>query len=284
MAFDRFSHHARRALTHAGLLAVRCQHAAVDTGHVLVGILLAEGSVGSQVLREVGMLPNAAETHLRSLYPTVHNSDHPSNTAAFDQALLNADDEVHGFGHHYTGTEHLLLGICRTSEGRADTLMHLLDTSPEQIRRRVRRLLLEGTTEISLAEVKRNASLSELSRRVINAAEQNASARGQSVGLGHLLLIMLGEVRSPVAVILREFSLDAALLRSDLDNHSPALLSGIEMVLDAAIDIADNRGSHYTGTDHLLLSLAVDPAGAELLRVYGVDPASVLHRLGHSPV
>ena len=46
-----------------------------------------------------------------------------------------------------------------------------------------------------------------------------------------------------------------------------------------AVDRAESFGSHYTGTDHLLLTLALDPRGARLLRRYGVDPRAVVQPL-----
>jgi ATP-dependent Clp protease ATP-binding subunit ClpA len=46
----------------------------------------------------------------------------------------------------------------------------------------------------------------------------------------------------------------------------------LEDVIDRAVDRAESFGSHYTGTEHLLLTLASDQRGARLLAKYGVDP------------
>ena len=46
----RYSHHAKRALSHAGDLALRYAHPHIDTAHLLVGVILAEGSIGAKVL------------------------------------------------------------------------------------------------------------------------------------------------------------------------------------------------------------------------------------------
>ena len=70
------------------------------------------------------------------------------------------------------GTEHLLLALARSREGGAPDLLRTLTISPDQIRRRVRLLLNDGVTELSLEAAKRAARLSELSRRVLNAARQ----------------------------------------------------------------------------------------------------------------
>jgi ATP-dependent Clp protease ATP-binding subunit ClpC len=156
----------------------------------------------------------------------------------------------------------------------------LLDVSPEQVRRYVRRALSDGLTEFNLQDAKRNARLSELSRRVINAAEQMAvSLDHHTVGLGHLLLMLALEPRSPTSALLRECGLDEARVRQGLDRRDPGLLLSVETVLERAFDRAQRMGSHYTGTEHLLLTVAQDEAGAALLRQYGVDPEDVCRRL-----
>jgi ATP-dependent Clp protease ATP-binding subunit ClpC len=48
-------------------------------------------------------------------------------------------------GHHYIGTEHLLLGLVRYGEGVAMDVLHKLGITPEQIRRQTRRVLQEST-------------------------------------------------------------------------------------------------------------------------------------------
>jgi ATP-dependent Clp protease ATP-binding subunit ClpC len=48
-------------------------------------------------------------------------------------------------GHHYIGTEHLLLGLVRYGEGVAIDVLRKLGVTPEQIRRQTRRVLQEST-------------------------------------------------------------------------------------------------------------------------------------------
>jgi ATP-dependent Clp protease ATP-binding subunit ClpC len=47
-------------------------------------------------------------------------------------------------GHHYIGTEHLLLGLVRQSEGVAIDILRHLGVSPEEVRRQTRRVLRDG--------------------------------------------------------------------------------------------------------------------------------------------
>jgi ATP-dependent Clp protease ATP-binding subunit ClpA len=284
-SYQRYSHHARRALSHAGMLVRRFRHPRVDTGHLLVGVLLSEGSIGHTVLRELNLKPDAAERALASLtLPTPNPPESTPNDAALDIALDLAADESAWLGHHYVGTEHLLLGITRTNVGNAADLLRMLAIQPDQVRRRVRRALNDGLTEYSLQLTRRSARLSELSRRVITAAEQLAIARDhRMVGLGHLLRVLAGENRSTTAALLRQAGLDQSALDRALDvvqaNDDPLLIESLETVLDQALERAQSLGSHYTGTEHLLLALAGDGHGAALLRAYGVSPDILYARI-----
>ncbi len=279
--YNRYSHHARRALTHAGLLTQQYGHPRIGTGHLLVGVMLTEGSIGYQVLYALNLSVERARPHLKTLLPaSAPPSDLAANSETLNIALELAEDESSRLGHHYVGTEHLLLGITRTNVGNAPALLHLMNGTPEQVRRRVRRTIKDGATEFNLQNVKNNARLSELSRRVISAAEQmSVSLDHQTVGLGHLLLVLLRERRSYISTLLRDFGLDEGKLQQDLNEHNPALLVSIEVVLGKVLDQVGKLGSHYTGTDHLLLTLCIDPAGVAMLTAYGVPPEQMRLRV-----
>lgn len=146
MASDsRYSQHARRALVHARQLAESYQHDAVDTDHLLVGVLRESGSLGAQVLAELGVDVRRAELEVRVLHSVI---DPLTTLITFTDSLRHvlalAPDESRWFGHHYVGTEHLLLAMARGREGRVVSLLRALGISPDQIRRRVRLLLHEG--------------------------------------------------------------------------------------------------------------------------------------------
>jgi ATP-dependent Clp protease ATP-binding subunit ClpA len=280
-SYNRYSHHARRALTHADSLVMRLRQPYADTGHLLVGVLLTRGSIGAQILQELNLDAQTAEHYLIQLTPSMENPpEEVLNADEFNAALALAADESAWLGHHYIGTEHLLLGITRNNVGNARALLGFMDISPEQVRRHVRRVLTEGARELDLQASKRNARLTELSRRVINAAEMLAVKLDHpTVGLGHLLLIMLQEERSPISALLREAGLDEARLAGALNQNDETHLVSIEVALDRALDHAESFGSHYTGTEHLLLTLAAEPAGATLLRAYGIDPEALRARV-----
>lgn len=282
-SYTRYSHHARRALTHTALVVSRLRHPLADTGHLLAGVILTRGSLGCQVMEELNLTADIIERVLKLLTPSVESPppDIP-NADELNIALALAADESSWLGHHYIGTGHLLLGITRMNVGNARALLRHLDVPPELLRRHVRRALSDGFTEPDLHLAKRNARLSELSRRVINAAEQLAVTLDHpTVGQGHLLLVLLLEERSPISALLRAAGLDETRLRRELESGDTALLASLEDILNRALDQAQNLGSHYTGTEHLLLTLAADETGGALLRRYGLNPDD-LRRLASS--
>jgi ATP-dependent Clp protease ATP-binding subunit ClpA len=281
-SYNRYSHHARRALSHAGTLVARLRHPFTDTGHLLVGVMETHGSIGCQILQDLEINAHTAADYLQTLSPTLEfPPEEIFNADELNAALAYAADESAWLGHHYVGTEHLLLGITRTNVGNARELLRHLNVSPEQVRRRVRRALSDGARELDLQAAKRTARLTELSRRAITAAEQMAvSLDHLTVGLGHLLLVMLLEERGPISALLREQGLDEIRLRQDLDSGDEAsLLVSVEVVLDRALNQAESMGSHYTGTEHLLLTLAADEMGRRLLIEQGLNPEVIRQRV-----
>lgn len=275
---NRYSHHALRALQHAATLASGFQHAYQDTGHLLVGVILAEGSVGAQVMADLNLSAEIAGVYLKRLLPRIEEP--PTiipKTAAFEEALKQATTESDWLGSHYIGTEHLLLGITRTTHpGNAIELLRLVDISPEQIRRRIRLLTSDTQATFSLDSVRTNARLSEVGRRVLNAAEQMAlSWEHSTVSMGHLLLALAQEQRSVTADILRRSGLNEESLRLALGKREAMRFGTLDMVIQEAVERAEKLGSHYVGADHLLFALTLLPAGVALLQTYGASADKV---------
>ncbi len=269
----RYSQHARRAMMQARLFAHEKGHSMVDTSHLLVGILRTEGSIGYRVLTALNMDLTTAELRTATLHKQRHETSSDVLTSlALRNTLTFAVEESQALGHHYIGTEHLLLGLARGGGGSAQPLLHTYTISLDQLRRQVRRLLLSGETEIGLEHDKRMARLSELSRRVLSRASLIAGdMEHPEIDLMHLILALADEQRSPAGRILRQCGLDTERLRAEAAQPRPFNSEAMEDVLDEAVLAAERLGNHYTGTDHLVLTLAHDRRGGRLLGQYGVD-------------
>jgi ATP-dependent Clp protease ATP-binding subunit ClpA len=227
-----------------------------------------------------------AELEVRVLHSMIDPLATPLElTEALRRVLALAAEESHWFGHHYIGTEHLLLALARSRSGGSADLLRTLAISPDQIKRRVRLLLSDGVTELSIEAAKRMARLSELTRRVLNAASQVAAQeKEQSAGVDHLLLVLAREGRSRASRILRECGLNETALQAALGQMPPeneltseALLVD---VIDHAVDRADQLGTHYTGTDHVLLALARIHTAPVCCSVQG-QPGTIIRVIHH---
>jgi ATP-dependent Clp protease ATP-binding subunit ClpA len=269
----RYSHHAKRALSYAGDLALQYGHPHIDTAHLLVGVVLTDGSIGAEVLRKAELSEQLARVYLKRLMKTETIQDRKSipEHESYHQALDLSEDESLWLGNHYIGTEHLLLGITRTNVGNAIHLLKLVDITPEQIRRYVRLSLSDGSTEFTLAMARRNARLSEIGRRTLYATEQLAIARDQEqVGLGHLLMALAQEKRGVTASVLEQSDLKFTELAHDIDDPAPQLKLSMEQVIFRAVEEAEKHSNHYVGADHLLYAMTLLPNSRTLMEAYAV--------------
>lgn len=272
----RYSQHARRSLIRARLLAQEYQHASVETDHILLGIWRTEGSLGYYVLNDLGIERSRAENIIRQLHPQDPDLITLPPYSSYLQSVLHyATDESRWLGQHYIGTEHILLGLVRSGTGQLSLLLLELQISSRQIQQRIRRLLTEGAHETTLEAVRRSARLSELSRRVLNAATKNAQKQAHHhAGLTHLLLVLAQERRSRASQLLTESGFSAERLAHDLafmPQDDAMAATALDDVLQRAVNQADTLGMHYTGTDHILLALLLDDEAAALIQYYGGD-------------
>lgn len=148
---ERFTQRARRVLSLAQEEAERLQHGQIGTEHLLLGLMREEGGVAGRVLRDLGLDPRRIE----ELVTRMTDSGDRSSTGNLDlsagtkKVLELAVDEARRMGHHYIGTEHLLLGLVRQQEGVAIDILRRLGVSPEEVRRQTRRVLQESPIQAS---------------------------------------------------------------------------------------------------------------------------------------
>jgi ATP-dependent Clp protease ATP-binding subunit ClpC len=151
---DRFTQRARRVLSLAHQEAERMRHNYIGTEHLLMGLIREEGGVAGRVLRELGLEVSRVQEMVERLTGFgTYRSGKLELSPGTQQVLEYAVDEARRMGHHYIGTEHLLLGLLRYGEGVALDVLRKLGVTPEQIRRQTRRVLQESTSaRASVAE------------------------------------------------------------------------------------------------------------------------------------
>jgi ATP-dependent Clp protease ATP-binding subunit ClpC len=146
-SMERFTQRARRVLSLAHQEAERMRHNYIGTEHLLLGLIREEGGVAGRVLRELGLEASRVQEIVERLTGTgTYRGGKLELSSGTQQVLEFAVDEARRMGHHYIGTEHILLGLVRYGEGIALDVLRKLGVTPEQIRRQIRRVLQESTS------------------------------------------------------------------------------------------------------------------------------------------
>jgi ATP-dependent Clp protease ATP-binding subunit ClpC len=126
--------------------AERMRQNYIGTEHLLLGLMKEEGGVAGRVLRELGLdAVRMEEVIIRITGAGQYTTAKLDLSPGVQRALENAVEEARKMGHHYIGTEHLLLGLVQLGEGVALDVLRKMGVSAEQIRRQTRRVLDEST-------------------------------------------------------------------------------------------------------------------------------------------
>ena len=142
---ERFTQRARRVLSLAHEEAERLHHNYIGTEHLVLGLIREEGGVAGRVLRELGLEAARVKEMVERLSGQGRYVGGRIELApGTEQVLQFAIEEARRMGHHYIGTEHLLLGLVRQGEGVAIEVLRRLGVTPEQVRRQTRRILQES--------------------------------------------------------------------------------------------------------------------------------------------
>ena len=146
---ERFTQRARRVLSLAQEEADRLRHHQIGTEHLLLGLMREEGGVAGRVLRDLGLDLRRVEELVKRLSTAGERSTNSQLdlSPGTKKVLELAVDEARRMGHHYIGTEHLLLGLVRQQEGIALDVLRRLGVSPEEVRRQTSKVLQESPVQ-----------------------------------------------------------------------------------------------------------------------------------------
>jgi dihydroneopterin aldolase len=146
--FERFTERARKVVVLAQEEAGRLRHNYIGTEHLLLGLLCEGEGVAAQVLTSLGVTLDGARGQVESIVG--YGEENPGEQAPFTprskKVLEFALRESMQLGHNYIGTEHILLGLVRESEGVAARVLSNLDVDPDKVCREVVRMLGEEPT------------------------------------------------------------------------------------------------------------------------------------------
>ncbi len=119
---ERFSDRARHAMALANREATNLSHNFLAPAHLMLG-LIAEGEcLGAEALRTLNVdLDKVREQVSAALGELGSNGEKSvgarAQTKEMKEAISVAIDEARKLGHHYVGTEHLVLGLLQVADG-----------------------------------------------------------------------------------------------------------------------------------------------------------------------
>ena len=126
--------------------------------------------------------------------------------------------------HHYIGTEHLLLGLLRESEGVASRVLTVVGVQVELVRRDVTRIVGLGDEPVRADE---ELPLTPRMENIVELANAEAETRGQLLtDTEHLLLGLVREGNGVANVILADLGVDGESIRRETDAFLPGRSGG----------------------------------------------------------
>src|SRR5437870_7750334 len=144
--FDKFTERARRVLTLAQEEALRFNHNYIGTEHLLLGLVREGEGVAAKVLANLGVELNKVRSAVEFI---IGRGDRAvmgeiGLTPRAKKVIELAVDEARRLGHHYVGTEHLLLGLVREGEGIAASVLESLGVNLERVRTQTIKVLSQS--------------------------------------------------------------------------------------------------------------------------------------------
>ncbi len=143
--FEKFTDRARKVINLARQEAERLGHEFIGTEHILLGLVKEGSGVAANVLEilnvDLEKVRLEVEKYVTPTGETKSFSTSLPFTPKAKKVLELAMEEARNLDHNYIGTEHLLLGLLRESEGMAAQVLLNLDVSLEDVRAEVMELL-----------------------------------------------------------------------------------------------------------------------------------------------
>src|SRR4030042_105843 len=152
--FERFTDRARKVMALANQEAQRFNHEYIGTEHILLGLVKEGSGVGATVLKnldvDIKKLRFGVEKLVKSGPDMVTMGKLPQTPRA-KKVIEYAIEEARSLNHNYVGTEHILLGLLRETEGIAAQVLISLGLKLEDVRQEILNLLGAGSDAANAA-------------------------------------------------------------------------------------------------------------------------------------
>lgn len=138
--FDKFTNRAKQVIKLAKKEAQRMNHNYLGTEHLLLGLLKLGQGIAVNVLRNMSIDYDIVRAEVEKLVgfgPELQLYGDPALTGKVKKVIEFANEEAVSLSHNYVGTEHLLLGLIRQSDGVAAQVLEGLNVNLKEVRKEI---------------------------------------------------------------------------------------------------------------------------------------------------
>ena len=141
---SQFTQKAKRVLSHAQSEAERMRKQTIGTEHLLLGLMIEEGTIANRVLKDLGLDLATVRKKVEEVTGFGTGSENLTLGRDTQEALELALKEANERKQSTVGTEHLLLALCRDLDFPGMKVLTELGIMPQQIRRQIYRVISQS--------------------------------------------------------------------------------------------------------------------------------------------
>ena len=132
------------------------------------------------------------------------------------KVILLAKEEAKRFNHDYIGTEHILLGLIKESEGVAVAVLENLGVNLNGLKREIEKYIHPNPSSVHIVG---DIPFTPRAKKALELAAEEARNLGHSyIGTEHLLLGLLKEGEGIAAQVLNDLGVDFQKVRTEVMN------------------------------------------------------------------
>ncbi|MFI0435534.1 MAG: ATP-dependent Clp protease ATP-binding subunit [Parachlamydiaceae bacterium] len=212
--FDKFTNRAKQVIKLAKKEAQRLNHNYLGTEHVLLGLLKLGQGVAVNVLRNLNIDFETVRSEVEKLVgygPEIQVYGDPALTGKVKKVFEYANEEAANLNHNYVGTEHLLLGLLKQTDGVAAQVLENLNVNLKEVRKEVLKEL--ETFNLQLPPI----SGGSIGPTPTQSAGQGKSSfeKGQPIGASNDKMPALKAYGHDLTEMCREGKMDPVIGRKD---------------------------------------------------------------------
>jgi ATP-dependent Clp protease ATP-binding subunit ClpC len=219
--FERFTDRARKVMALANQEAQRFNHEYIGTEHILLGLVKEGSGVGANVLKNLDVDIKKLRLEVEKLVksgPDMVSMGKLPQTPRAKKVIEYAIEEARALNHNYVGTEHILLGLLRETEGIAAQVLMNLGLKLEDVRQEVLNLLGAGvdssSTGLGMKAINPNAATAQKPKSKTPALDSFGRDLTELAGKGDLdpVIGRIDEIERLIQILCRRTKNNPVLL------------------------------------------------------------------------